>query len=1074
MAGDRPVLAQVDSFEQAAPAAAAAGTDTVAVAGRDGDVVLVDGEGHFTLQRADAVADVAVGGQVYTLADGAVTAFGTNGTRLWTAAEIDEPVGLAADPVGGTVLVRTADEAFVRVRGDSGTTVGRDPVPGAELPRDPHVAVYDGLRAVGRWSSLFVTDEDGEAWGEGAVSLDGAVADVGIVDETVVVALRDGSVAGYADGECRWERDGDVDWIADAGDGHLWVRDGERVVAIAPDGGGETVESVPHTGSHVVSVDGTVACRVADGTATVSHAVEDPAEELRLSVPDAPVPETADTVSVVVENGGDATVDRTVAVTGTGVTVGAEPFSLALEPGARQRVTVGVAEVADDTVSLGLVVDDERVAETTVETVDPDRTPTVTGTAVALVDGQVRVEVRLRNETETPVEAWQVGGVDGGAVQPGGERSVEATFAPPVTDPTVALAPFPDTRLDLDVPARPVSLALETDGDGYLTVRATATVDCPVRTELVVGGVPTPDDTVAREVEIPADGTVVWTLPSVAAGRRRVTVESDTATQQTTCDPGVVDAVARATGGERAERSGRGGRGASSHGGERGGRAGHDERRDGHPGDERGGGAAGGGRSATGGGRTEPGGGRADSDPRRTGADTTRTEAGAGRTEPRRDRAGTGGGRSERSADRHADPPADRHADPPADRHADPPADRHGGDTPAHGGSRGGAGSPGRRDSRAGETESRRTETEPRAGEAAGADPAGADRSDHDPPEEADRSGGIVIDAGDDEPDAPPARTPTVPEPVIDRTVSASEPSAGHRFRERLAVGLAEDPADPVDIAVTADEGERTGRVTRETDTSVPILDRGVVAFADGALPSAVAETDGGEAVASDHPVSVATPPVTPYVWLDGDGRLCVAVRPDAETGGRLTGVTLPDATVTFDAGFTPGEVVRETTTVPDPPTEPVPATVTCEVDGERRELETLSLGVRPDRGETTPVDVTAAASVGRYLYVTLDNEGDSPVEDVGFEVASDGTVVGREELGRVEPGDDYEVPVSVDGFDPADDTVVVHVVDTESDERLAAFELTDPTVDDDETVFTPRRRERVLPTVPDLVFESL
>lgn len=1062
MAGDRPVLAQVDSFEQSAPAAAAAGTDTVAVAGRDGDVVLVDGEGHFTLQRADAVADVAVGGQVYTLADGAVTAFGTNGTRLWTAAEVDEPVGLAADPVGGTVLVRTADEAFVRVRGDSGTTVGRDPVPGAELPRDPHVAVYDGLRAVGRWSSLFVADE-GETWGEEAVSLDGAVADVGIVDETVVVALRDGSVAGYADGECRWERDGDVDWIADAGDGHLWVRDGERVVAIAPDGGGETVESVPHTGSHVVSVDGTVACRVADGTATVSHAVEDPAEELRLSVPDAPVPETADTVSVVVENGGDATADRAVEVTGTGVTVGAEPFSLALEPGARQRLTVGVTEVTGDAVSLELVVDDEAVAATTVETVDPDRTPTVTGSAAALVDGQVRVEVRLRNETETPVEAWQVGGVDGGAVQPGAERSVEATFAPPVTDPTVALAPFPDTRLELDVPARPVSLALETDGDGYLTVRATATVDCPVRTELVVGGVPTPDDTVAREVEIPAAGTVVWTLPSVAAGRRRVTVESDTATQQTTCDPGVVDAVARATGGETAERSGRDTRSGDSHGGERGGRT------------------PGSGRSGAGGGRTEPGAGRTDSAPRRTGSDTTRTEAGGGRTEPRRDRAGAGGGRADRSPTRHSERPADGHG-------GERPADGHGGDTPAHGGRREGADSPGRRDPRDGETgaretgessreaepESRGTETEPRRGETAGADPARADASDRDPPAEADRSGGIVIDAGDDDPDAPPAGTPTVPEPVIDRTVSASSPPVGHRFRERLAVGLAEDPADPVDVAVTADEGERTGRVTRETDTSVPILDRGVVAFADAALPSAVAETDAGEAVASEHPVSVATPPVTPYVWLDDDGRLCVAVRPDAETGGRLTGVTLPDATVTFDAAFAPGEVVRETTTVPDPPTEPVPVTVTCEVDGERRELETLSLGARPDRGETTPVDVTGAASVGRYLYVTVDNEADAPVENVGLEVASDGTAVGREELGRVDPGDDYEVPVPVDGLDPTEDTVVVHVVDTAADDRLAAFELTDPTVGDDETVFTPRRCERVLPTVPDLVFESL
>jgi hypothetical protein len=535
-------LAQVSSFEHGGVTAAAAGAAGVVLADDEGSVRYVDGDGQFLLQRGAGATSVAAGDNVYTLADGTLTAFTTGGSQRWELSTLDA-VGVVADPSGEGVVVRTADAELVWLRGDTGTERRRCPLPHADAPGDPKVVAADGCVAVAKFTT-FTRIVDGEPGP--AVQVDGAVEALGVVDGRVVAALPDGSLVGYDGGERRWTADVGARWLASVGTDRLLCDTGSGVSAVGPDGDTARVSGIEPGGRLVAAADGSVVCRIADGTASVFQPSGDAETELSLAAPVTSVDDTVSEIPLTVRNVGDTPVDTTVEIDGDGVTFAGGRVPLSLAPGGSLERVFELRRLGVGEATVTLRDGETTVDTTTLEVTEPDDTATVTGEPVSLRDGLLTVAVDIENGSGSPVEGGSVGGTRFDRVPPQTTTTVEVTVDPPAETVPVTLDGFGERSVAVDVPAEPLTLGVEATDDEYVAVTVENHVDCPATGELFVEGVPTPDGRVSRELDLPANGTLVWQLPSVASGRRSVEARTSGSHRRRRLDLGVVDAVEQA------------------------------------------------------------------------------------------------------------------------------------------------------------------------------------------------------------------------------------------------------------------------------------------------------------------------------------------------------------------------------------------------------------------------------------------------------------------------------------------------------------------------------------------------
>ncbi|MEZ3143528.1 hypothetical protein [Halobaculum sp. MBLA0143] len=542
-------FARQSAFEHGTVAAADGGADGVVLAEPNGQVRYVDSEGQFTLRRPGTpVADVAAGRDVYVLADGTVTAYGTGGSRRWEATGL-EPVGLVAGLTERGVVVETVDDELVWLRGDTGTERRRLATPHADAPGETTVVAGDGTVAVASFTS-FTRIVDGEP--REPVQLDGAVERVGLLDGRLFAVLADGSAVAYEDGRRQWSEDAGVDWLASNGTEWLLCETAGELAALRPDGDRTPVTGLSPDGTVVPSTDGSVVCVVAGGTAGVFRPSSDAGADLSVSVPAASVDETAATLPVAVGNDGDVPVDDTVQLTGEGVTFAGGPVPLSLGAGDSLTREFELRELSAGEVTVRLSDGDGTVDETSLTVRESTETASVTGEPVGVTDGRVTVAVEVSNATDTPVEGGYVADSQIDRVPAGDTVTVEAVLDPPVDGVTVTLDKFGERTVDVAVPEQPLSVDVASaDETGYAEVTVESRVDCPTTDRLVVQGLPSADDRVTRELSLPPAGSLCWRLPSVDPERRIVEAATETANARLTLDPGVVPAVADTRGRRR-------------------------------------------------------------------------------------------------------------------------------------------------------------------------------------------------------------------------------------------------------------------------------------------------------------------------------------------------------------------------------------------------------------------------------------------------------------------------------------------------------------------------------------------
>ncbi len=526
-------MAQASSFEQPELTATAAGEQYVLVADATSGVVLVDDEDRFQLVRSPGVDDVAAGQHAFTLADGTLTAYGRSGGRVWQTDAVSGPTEIVADPTDDRLLVATKTGTLVTLDGATGDERDRRPLPHADAPDDPKIAAYDGRTLVANWSSFTLV---GEATVE---RLPGAVRAAGLVGETAVVGLKNGSLVGYAGDEQLWRIDETTDWLATAGRDRLACVMGSETEAIDPDGTRRPVPAVPADGSHVVSADGRLLCQIDDDTARVFRATGDPASAVSLESP-AQLPDGTSSARLTIHNDGESLAEVTGRITGEKIDLVERTVNVGLPAGDQQLIDVGIRSTDGETARFQLVENDHTLAETTSQIVEPDRTAVVEAEPVAVENDRLVVRVTVHNEGDTPIDGGDVAGESFDVVAPGESVVVTAEVTPPVDRLQVSLAARDDRSVEVGVGTRLTSVAVESGPDGFVDVRVTNHAPCQASDDLRVSGVPTPEQTLTRQVEVAEHGVFVWTIPSLGGGHRVIDAATTTDEDRLETNPGTV------------------------------------------------------------------------------------------------------------------------------------------------------------------------------------------------------------------------------------------------------------------------------------------------------------------------------------------------------------------------------------------------------------------------------------------------------------------------------------------------------------------------------------------------------
>ncbi|WP_135827743.1 outer membrane protein assembly factor BamB family protein [Halorussus halobius] len=507
--------APTESFESGPVTAKAADDERVVLGTEVGTVEIVEADGRTTVEFDAPVDDLAVGKRVYALADGAVTALSTAGTRVWSV-ELPAARELAALPEADVLGVVTADDELVGFDGETGGEEFRVDRPHADVTDDPGFFGTDGAFVLVAWSFLAVRNLDGsERFDE---NLDGAIESAGIVDDTVVASLKDERVVGVnaMTGERQWERELAVTDLPDRGDEALLFTADGQLVSLAPDGSYDTVADLP-SGDVYPTSDGGLFCAVSDGTVAVYCATGDPTEALSVSVDEDLVPGGTDAVELAVENAGERPVAATLGVEGEGVALRADDWAVDLAPGESATRSLGVESVsAGDTAAIAVTAGGDHLASLSLPVVDaPGGALDADAELDAVLDGAASLTVVVENAGDAPATDVSVSPGDAGVgrLVPGETATVavETPFDAGSDVPVSVRAA--DARADADVPlpAPVCDLSVEATDDGFVDVVVENPTDATLADDLAVDGDPF-DAPVERRVELGPGGRFVLAL----------------------------------------------------------------------------------------------------------------------------------------------------------------------------------------------------------------------------------------------------------------------------------------------------------------------------------------------------------------------------------------------------------------------------------------------------------------------------------------------------------------------------------------------------------------------------------
>ncbi|MFD1527050.1 outer membrane protein assembly factor BamB family protein, partial [Halolamina salina] len=517
-----PSYTRIDSFRAGSVQAAAGGETDLVVADSEGTVELIGAGTRHTLVDDATDADVAIADHAYVLTAGGLEAFDADGTRLWTA-DIDGQQ-VEADPTAGDVYVATDEETFVRFDAESGAELGQFDQSHPDLAETPAVAAADGRVAVALWTFLTVFSSVGEELT--SITLDGAAVDVGFLDDTVVVSLKDGQLIGY-DGETKqWENDRAFTWLADSAETTLLGYAGKQACLVDRDG--DVTELRDVRGEPIAATsDASLLATHHNGTVTVYGAVDGGEGTVSVSIVDDPITPSNSVVGVTFENDGWGPAETTASVDVDGATPSTPTLSATVPPGGRVDERVSLRGVDEDRESVTMTVaTEEQESTATVPIETEQRDVAVSVEPLGIDHGEATLEVTVANEGSVPLTDVAAGDREIGTVRPGAEHTFRVESELPASPVSVRTAELPPSTFGAEIPPTPTDIGLEIDENGLLTVSLENDTPAPVVDEVTIENAHTVEGELSFEVEIPERGQYRLSIPVLEAGERSVAVDT--------------------------------------------------------------------------------------------------------------------------------------------------------------------------------------------------------------------------------------------------------------------------------------------------------------------------------------------------------------------------------------------------------------------------------------------------------------------------------------------------------------------------------------------------------------------
>ena len=217
----------------------ASSQDSIALADQDGEISII-GETEQSFTAGDPVTDIAIARYVFVLSGDEITAYTHSGVELWQTdvASAEQLVTLSrADTLG----VLTGDGMLRGLDTETGTELFQIDRPHDEFA-DPIAVGGEQALYLAAWSFVVCVDKTGTVTLD--ENLDTTIEDIGILNERLVVSLKNGMVCGIdpETGTKQWETTAAVRTLAPTGGDAVFGVTDTEVVSISADGG---LQSVP-------------------------------------------------------------------------------------------------------------------------------------------------------------------------------------------------------------------------------------------------------------------------------------------------------------------------------------------------------------------------------------------------------------------------------------------------------------------------------------------------------------------------------------------------------------------------------------------------------------------------------------------------------------------------------------------------------------------------------------------------------------------------------------------------------------------------------------------------------------
>ncbi|MBX0325231.1 PQQ-binding-like beta-propeller repeat protein [Halomicroarcula sp. F13] len=461
---------EVTQFSLGTDTMLAADTSAVVVATPSGRLTVINDDGRSTVSVDGPVDAVAAERYLFTLSDETVRATTTSGIELWTT-PVEAATAIAPVGAGGVLACVTDDGRVVGLDTETGTKLYSAERPHTDVSELAAIVGGHGRVVVAAWSFLTAFDDTGEVLFDR--NLDGAIAQVAVLETAVVVRLKDGRLVRLAmpDANQVWRQDTDArditalrnDVIVIDDDGLRYVDEHGTVDQLSLPGGDAVTAT--NEGSFIVTGDG--------GTQTVFQQGVPAAAALNATV----LTDRAradESIRVQITNTGPGRVEASPSVetdASTSLQLDDDHRSITLDSDESTEITVPVKSVDESgEATVTVAVDGTTIGDGIVETVrysDPATVVDVEAALKRVTEDGAAVVVTVSNSADVPVNVAFEGATD--TVQPGDEGEVSTTV-PLENDADYSLSvTLDDQSADIPVPVslpsdRP-SLTITAGGD---------------------------------------------------------------------------------------------------------------------------------------------------------------------------------------------------------------------------------------------------------------------------------------------------------------------------------------------------------------------------------------------------------------------------------------------------------------------------------------------------------------------------------------------------------------------------------------------------------------------------------